>query len=126
MLTVLRATVLALSIFCGTGGPALAQISQQQLGVEKELRSVRTFLNQCNGNRTVCTWYLWGMMDGVMITEAVARTPYSYCTRGASYVEITDGYLSYINAEQLKGNYGILSEMNPVVFKTYMDARYHC
>jgi hypothetical protein len=64
-------------------------------------------------------------MDGVMVTEAVARTPYSYCTRGASYVEITDGYLSYINAEQLKGNYGILSEMNVVVFKNFMDARYH-
>jgi hypothetical protein len=126
MTNALRATALALSIYFGTTGSAPAQFSQQQLGTEKELRSVRTFLNQCNGNRTVCTFYLWGVMDGVMVTEAIARTPYSYCTRGASYVEITDSYLSYINAEQLGGNYGIVSEMNLVVFKNFMDARYHC
>jgi hypothetical protein len=102
----LRTTVLALLIFCGVVTSAQAQFTQQQLSTEREVRSVRIFVDQCRNDHTACAFYLSGVLDGVMLSEALASTPYSYCTRGASYPEITDGYLSFINVEQVRGNVG--------------------
>ncbi len=122
----IRATALALLIVCGAATSASAQLTQQQLNTEREIRSVRTFVDQCRNDRAACTFYLVGVMDGVILSETLTSTPFSYCTRGASYPEITDGYLSFINVEQVRGNAGILSQLNLAAFKKFMDARYHC
>jgi hypothetical protein len=122
----IRASLMALLICCGIPLAAIAQ-SQQQPAHEREIRSVRTFINLCRTERNVCIYYLVGLTDGVLLTEARSSTAYSHCTRGASYPELADAYLSFLNAEQLKGNVAILSELNGFVFLTqFMDARYHC
>jgi hypothetical protein len=67
-----------------------------------------------------------GVLDAVVVTEARLGIPHRYCTRGASYGEVGDAYLSFIFAEQAKGNSEIFSQINTFTFVKFMDARYRC
>jgi len=71
--------------------------------------------------------YVAGVMDGSIVAEARNHIPYRYCIRGASYLEISDAYLTFLASEQVNRNTSILSQPNVLVFlNLFMDARYRC
>ena len=106
-------------VACATGFPSQAE--QQQT-----LPTVANFLQICRENHSACISYLWGVLDGEIVEAARAGTAYRHCTRGASYGETGDAYLSFIKAEQTNGNSAILAQTNIVTFINFMDVRYRC
>jgi hypothetical protein len=100
---------------------------------QPQLTTVKGFLDGCGVTNTSvrlsinpCVFYVVGVLDATIVTEARLGIPHRYCTRGASYGEVGDAYLSFIFAEQAKGNSAIFSQINTVVFVKFMDARYLC
>jgi hypothetical protein len=114
-------------VLVGCGSVPLSHAQQPQL------TTVKGFLDGCGVKNTSerlsfnpCVFYVMGVLDAVIVTEARAGIPHRYCTRGASYGEVADAYLSYIISEQTNGNYAIFSQINTVTFINFMDARYRC
>ncbi len=118
----LRASFLgATFITCLMGTPI--RVEAQSAGVE----TVAGFLGVCREDRSACTMYVAGVMDGSIVAEARNHIPYRYCIRGASYLEISDAYLTFLASEQVNRNTSILSQPNVLVFlNLFMDARYRC
>ena len=92
-----------------------------------DVQSVAEFLAICRSHQRACVFYLSGMLDGVTMAEELNHIPTRYCTRGASYFEISNAYLAFLASEQVKGNAAILSQPNAVIFlNLFMDGRYRC
>jgi hypothetical protein len=51
-------------------------------------------------SRGACMMYVMGSMDGAIAVQARAKIPFRHCTKGASYWEVGEAYLTYLAAEQ--------------------------